>query len=777
VGSGVDPIVDRLTGGGQTDSQDSVAVEWDGDELRESQLVQLRRGRMLLRSFLNTVRQVAAERGGIERVAMLPLYTDDQRLLELELLAAEADNLGIEIGDGAVLDYLEQLADGTVSASEYGQLLRTSTNSNLSESQLLDLMARELKAYKVLSMAQSGGYPASPIAAWDYYNRLNRFVRAEMMPISVDDYLDEVEDPNEIEVVEMYEKHKKDYPFPRNPEPGFRKREQRAFQYVKVDFDAILEVEKAAVTDEEVKRYYDENKEQYRKVMSNDDLSLQGDDKASAPGVDTAEETDAATNEDAESAPGGESAVDAVPEVEETQSPDAPVETDTPEPNSGPDPSPTALPQDDDAVPPPKDDDDEQPVQEDDEQPVHETVTEETDAAATNGDTVAVDENDEASKADVATEAVEQPPAEATDDEATETEVVAEVIAAEEIEEADAATTAVEPSDLDPVANDEPLYEALADVADDIRRAIASPRAQAKMNKILDDVKRELDKYHAERTIWEIELETDSEVEEPPLPNVSAFADGDRVVVGDIPLIDSLQAEDYELGRAFDLDLRLGVQRKFAQTAFSDKTSPFNPQVIPDFDIATSRFVYWMTDAKEEYVPDLDQVRSEVVQAIKRQRAVGLALKDAKTLAEKAGQQDAPLAASLPGRENAEFIDTGEISWVTPPMTEGATPQISVIPGVEDASPELRESLFRLAQGEVGYATNMPKTKVYIFRVEEVNPPTEQRREQFLRNGVDAPVLFLARRDSFVGLSQWYRNLSEQRGVQWKRDPRASDAN
>ena len=69
----------------------------------------------------------------------------------------------------------------------------------------------------------------------------------------------------------------------------------------------------------------------------------------------------------------------------------------------------------------------------------------------------------------------------------------------------------------------------------------------------------------------------------------------------------------------------------------------------------------------------------------------------------------------------------------------------------------------------------MPKNKVYIFRVEEVNPTTELRREQFLRSGVDAPVLFLARRDSFVGLSEWYRDFSENNGVKWNRDPRAGD--
>ena len=264
-------------------------------------------------------------------------------------------------------------------------------------------------------------------------------------------------------------------------------------------------------------------------------------------------------------------------------------------------------------------------------------------------------------------------------------------------------------------------------------------------------------------------------------PDVSAFADGDRVVVEEIPLIDPLQAEDFELGRAYDLRLPQGgglQQIMFAQTAFSDKASLYNPRVIPDMDMASNRFVYWMTDVKEEYVPDLDQVRPEVVKALKRRRAVGLALEDAKTLVEKARQRDAKLSESLLDRENVEFIDTGEISWVTPPMMmEGSTPRNSVIPGAEDASPELRESLFRLAPGEVDYATNMPKTKVYLFRVEEVNPTAELRREQFLRNGVDMPVLSLARRDSFVGLSEWYRDLTNQYGVQWKRDPRAGEGN
>ncbi len=818
--SSVDPLVDRLTGGGSGGARDPVVVQWEGGELRESEVEQLRIGRNLLRRFLLTVQQIASERGGVQRVSMLPVYSADRSLLELKILAAEADKLGVEVGDEAVVDYLNQLADGTVVPSEYGQLLRSSTQANLSESQLFALMARELKAQKVRDMVHRGGYPSSPIAAWDYYNRLNRLVKAEMVPISVDDYLDQVEgEPTEAEVVELYEKYKDRYPFPLSPEPGFRRREKRAFEYVKVDYDAILAAEVAKVTDEEVAKYYGENKEEFRKE-SPDALDLEVDDATKASQDDDAVKAelsdDESTNTDAEAngskvqfdtddkpAPRAsdddptsttetsESAVD----PEEAAPPASPPAPTTPP--ADPDPSPTALPQegpdtaddgagqdatdeqkDKDAVDEKTDNVDAGNAAADKETPAesaNETDSTQTRDGATSDETAADDLATEETGGEVPPAAVEPPTKEneAAKAKGSSEDTAAGTATASESDAAPAGSV-LEPSDLDPVAVENP-YETLEDVADEIRQSIARPRAQAKMNEIIGEVKRKLDIYHQDYTLWEIDTETNPDAKKPSPPDVAALADGEQVVVGEVPLSDALQVEDFELGRAFDLQFTQqgGIQRiMFADTAFSDKTSLYNPQVVPDIDVAINRFVYWMTDSEEERVPKLEEVRAEVVQAYKRQRALEFALEDAKKLAEKARQPDTKFSEAFSDRENTEFIDTGEISWATAPMMEGSEPQITVIPGAEDAGPELREKLFRLQPGEVDYAANMPKNKVYIFRIDAVSPDTAQLREQFLRNGVDQPVLLLARRDSRIGLSEWYRDLTDKYGIDWKREPR-----
>ncbi len=809
LGVGVDPIMDRLSGRSSGGPTSETVVTWDDGQLDSRQLDRLRVNRNLLRRFMGSVMQLARQRGGQQRVAMLQLYSGDRSLLELEMLVREAEKMGIEVNDATVLDYLNQLTDGTIPAAEYQRILLDSTGNHLPANSLFPLLARELKAQKVRGLVQSGNFPASPIAAWDYYNRLNRLVQAEIMPIEAADYIDQVPEPTETEVTELFEKYKKFYPMPLSPEPGFRQREKRAFQYVKVNYDAILEVERGAVTDAEIKAYYDENRESY--VESDDDplgldpsstdttaapengSDVEGDESdaaesdtgesdtgeavGSAPAdtdTDTDDKAGTAGTAGAESAEPGEAKADGGEKDASEAADQAAAADDTKEAN--PTPSPTALPEDEEG----KDEEGKDAKADGDEADGDEAEASEAEKEKDPSDAAdAPVANDEATASDEAAdenEAADKDEASASDDASAsggEAESDAED-GAKEAQPEGASTDPVDTSDLDDIAS----YRPLSEVADEIRQSIAAPKAQVKMKELLDRVQRDMERYSQDRTLWEMDREDDPDLPPPPMPDFAEVVDGTQAVLGKIGLTNRIEIADFEIGQAFDIAIygRQNVQRiLFSDVAYQPNLTPFRPNLFPKLDMATDRYVYWLTDVAEEYIPELDEVRTQVVETWKQGRALELAQADAATLVEKARQAGTTLQQSLSSDRHTQFINTGEVSWVTAPFQEGATPTISPINGAEDAGPEMRARLFRLPPGGIDFAPNMPKNKVYVFRVEAESPDVEVRREQFLKEGVDAPILFLARRDSMVGLTEWYRELTDRHGVDWQRDPQVGD--
>ena len=813
LGSGVDPIIDRLSGRTSGGPSDNAVVTWDGGQLGENQLGELRRRRILLRRFVTGVMRTARERGGQQQVLMLPMFTGDQSLLELELLAREADVMGIEVRDEAVLGYLNQLSGGTIQPAEYGQLLKEHTGNNLSENALFALLAREIKAHKVRGLVQSGSFPASPVAGWDYYNRLNRLIKAEIMPIMVDDYLDKVGEPSDAEVEALFEKYKNQYAHPLSPEPGFRQRERRAFQYVKLDYNAFLEEEKAAVTDEEVQKYYNENKQQYRTTSEDDlqlDLNLDDADASESSNSTTdeaLEDADRETTSTEESAGGSDDSAADETDPESTgdnvsETPDPPTATPgedrassdetaaevdgefSEEPSTvprseTPAPSPTALPQGEDveiadtsAAPEPEDT---EPEDTSSDVPDEATSTGDESSSDNDGDVEEANSTD-AENSEVVTTADENNSDDAPAEQPNKFESSSDETAADGIDQApgDESDEELDISDLDDIST----YRALSEVEDEIRQSLAAPRAQTRMRDAVDTVRREMDIYFKDFTLWEMDLETNPDLSKPPLPDFSVIIGDKYATIGTIELTDRIDIENYEIGQALDFVItpQSGVQRVFfADVAYDPSSQLYQPFVFPNLEMAPERFVFWMTDHEAEYIPTLEQIRNKVVEAWQRQQALEIAKVDAERLVVKARRAKTRLEECLADEKHTTFADTGEVSWVTLPLQEGANPRISPISGAEDAGEELRRTLFRLPPGGVAYATNLPKTKVYVFRVENETPSPEVRREQFLQFGTSGAVQALANQDSRNSLSQWYRDLNERYNVDWQRDPHRGD--
>jgi hypothetical protein len=79
-----------------------------------------------------------------------------------------------------------------VPRSEFAGLLRDATGGRLTQLQLFEQLRTELRAQNLRMMANSGLLAITPVSAWNYFNRLNRRVEAEMLPLPVDDFVAQV---------------------------------------------------------------------------------------------------------------------------------------------------------------------------------------------------------------------------------------------------------------------------------------------------------------------------------------------------------------------------------------------------------------------------------------------------------------------------------------------------------------------------------------------------------------------------------------------------------
>jgi hypothetical protein len=717
IGSGIDPIIDWLSGGGvQTKSSIAgpLVAKWKGGSLNESDMFNLKQNRNLVIQYLYAIEQQASMRGSAPQTQPLPRLNSEESLLEMALLEREANKQGIVITDEAVLNYLVMLSGGSMQPAEFLQLWQTITQNRGTERQLFALLRSELSAARLRGLVWSGTRAASPIAFWDFYNRTEKRVDAELMAIEVADFIDEVPEPSERELTAFYDLYAAKHSIPGSPTPGFRQRRRLAFESIRFDYQEFIDAEKELVTDEEIKTYYEENKSEFVKGLPEDDL--QAPDAAAEEAV---EETDA--NEAAGPAE-SDSASDADEASEESTTAEEPA------------PSPSPVPQD---------------------------VVEEAAAPV-------------AEQTEAVIQAATQP--------VTETEEVATTEAPAEAAAADDATETTKPSETEATADtsasaDE--YKPLSEVEDDIRRAIAAPRAQEKVETAIKAARARMNKYYKQYVMYEVQKQKDETLEPPTMPTFDDISETPPVSVSSIPLSDRYEVGQFELGQAVEFQfLQDRILRiPFGDIVYEEKTIPeYQPRQFPSAEVSP-QFVYWCVGQEEAKTPELDEIRDAVVDAWKMQKAADLALAAATEQATKANQAGKKLAECL-DYPNATTFQSGEISWLTGgnvPLGGSNQPRYSEIPGVDAPSEEMFSRLFRLQPGEVGAAMNRPRTTAYVMRSAEPTTPAIDRAQQFMNAGLNSPTLYpVLRNESQTLLSGWFEELKEEYDLTWLREPQGN---
>jgi hypothetical protein len=750
----VGSIVSQYLEMARASGANKVVVNLGSGDLRESDLQQLRNSRQLLQRFMQVVNVTAASKGATpKRFLGVPDRDDENSLVQTAILARQASDMGIQVSDDSIIRFLERYTDGTMQPGEFAAVLQNITQGRVSQAQFFEAMRREMLAIRFTDLFQRGITPATPSAIFDYWERLNRRLSFEAVPFEAADYLARVGEPESKEVEQLFEEGKERYPRPDSPDPGFRRLKKVAFQYIKGDLETFMADAKAQVTAAQIQEYYDSHKEQFRRValpgspLGGDTGSPLGgtapDASSNLPGS-----TPAATPPSTPADPTSEAAPEAGAEP-----PTQPLQDD---PSDG---GPKINQAPEGEAPPA-----ETPPVED--APVDAPAVEEP-AAPAGEDAPAAESETPAATTD-APQATE-PAAETTEGEAPATE------------EKPADGTETTPDDVLDDLPDAPggnapaadsTYRSLEEVAEDIRTLLATPIARTQLEAALSTVRGEMRSYYSKYIGWEVSPSSKDKPQPTP-PDLRVLTEKHKLTLGEVPLVNVFQLQEtdpitgkpvYEISQAFDMNFI-----PFAQYAFANDLRKFEVRSIRGY-LLDTEFLFWKTDDQPERVPELSEVRDEVVRALKMRKAIELAKEDAKRAADelaKSGQRPSDAYRNDPNRR---VIKADSVAWMTSSNLPEMPPSPTRIPGVTYAGPDFMRAVFRLDANQAGMAVDNPQDTAYAVFVTKVDTSMDQLRTQFASVGPTNDTVNMSMDEGRDALNRWFRQREKELELRWNRE-------
>lgn len=280
--------------------EDPVAVTFAGGELTEHQLQSQIHARRAAASLLARLRFPAQYPQYPENIrSRLPLdtrglvLTDEnvtpEATVRSMLLARKAEELGMRVSSDEVREYLRStVALDTVSIPQIREMIEGTKEdrTNYTVDQMLEPVRQEMLARQLYDFLARGLMAMPPAEQFAYYSRIYQKAAADIVAIPVDEFVGKVKEPTEEELAAYFDRYKEKLPklemqggtpLP-SAEPGFKLPHRAKVQYLKAKFDDFVDRARPEVTDEEIAKYYEENKQEFQQQ----DLPLINEEKESA---------------------------------------------------------------------------------------------------------------------------------------------------------------------------------------------------------------------------------------------------------------------------------------------------------------------------------------------------------------------------------------------------------------------------------------------------------------------------------------------------------------
>ncbi len=176
------------------------------------------------------------------------------------LLDKEADEMGIVVSEQTVSDYINRVTNKKLTPKDFASVLKT---LHLSESEVFESVRGELRAKLALEMLLPRAVP-SPEQYWEEYRKLGVTETLDVAAVPVADFLSAAPQPTEDQLLTYFDSWKEIPPaYPGGP--GLRQPRRVRIEYLQAAFaETEKEVAKKPITDQEIKKYYEDHREEYR---------------------------------------------------------------------------------------------------------------------------------------------------------------------------------------------------------------------------------------------------------------------------------------------------------------------------------------------------------------------------------------------------------------------------------------------------------------------------------------------------------------------------------
>jgi len=178
-------------------------------------------------------------------------------VVRLWSLARYAQEIGMSVDNSAINDYLVVLTEKRVKPFVLDDILK---RHSMRESELFELLREAMLSMGLVDTIAPSVAITTPGQRWDYFQRIRRQAKVELVPIPVKNYVGQVAEPNEAELKQFFEQHRKQSWPPSSPTPGFFQPAKVRLRYIKAD---VEEIAKNQITEAEVMAQYEQEKDRY----------------------------------------------------------------------------------------------------------------------------------------------------------------------------------------------------------------------------------------------------------------------------------------------------------------------------------------------------------------------------------------------------------------------------------------------------------------------------------------------------------------------------------
>jgi hypothetical protein len=732
---------------------DPVVATWKGGEVREAALERA----VAMRSVVNRFLVESAAAAGRDP-SQLPLFPEtEEQVVRTQLLAKEAQSLGMVVSDSAINEFLAQWTNNMVRQEQFDAILsglRLGPTA-VSQHDLFEMLRTDLAARNLLILFQTGFAGDPPGWRWDYFRRIEQSAVVEAVPVIVETLAKETSTPSEQTLRTFFERYKDDLPEPRSADPGFRQQHRVQYEYLVAKQDAFEAAAAKDVTEAEIADYYEKNKltmfrAKAAPAPSAPEKPGDGAAAAEAKSAEAKTEQPPAEQKPAEEKPAASKPAEAKPEASKQQ---APPPGSSRRDTAGRRPFATVAFR----------------------QPAVEAARAEAKSAEAKApeakapESKAVDAKSAEAKeaADKAADSAGKPAA-GEKDAAPKGEEKPAGAAAPAEKAADEKAAAAKP----PESEVEPLEK----VRDRIREQLAREKANTRVDAVFTAAAADLTRYAEDQALWQARRETGIAAPRPPDFDAIAKVQGLEAVHSKLIAADEAIADD-PIGGTFefvpDPGSRFGIrQQRWVDQIYGSGAMLLRP--VTSRDVQGNRYLSWKTEDQPAFTPSFETARDDVERAWRIVEARGLARKKAEQLAAEAVAGKKPLEALVEGRSDLKATRIGPFTWLAPGSTAlRSTPTISQPSGLFMPGEEFMRAVFSLDPEQTAVAFNEPQTVCYCVRLVSLEPPVTELRDRFLAKRDDQAALAMAAQlELSEAFSTWIDGLEKRHILEWKRQPR-----